>query len=36
MLVDMKEQMKEQQTKSDRDRKQATLDRENTVREQEH
>jgi len=34
MLADMKEQM-EQQAQSDRDQKQATLDRDNATREQE-
>jgi len=35
MLVDMKEQMKEQQAQSDRDREQAALGRENAICEQE-
>ena len=35
MLVDLKEQMKEQQAQSVRDRKQAALDCDNTAREQE-
>ena len=35
MLADMKEQMKEQQAQSDRDREQAALNRENAIREQE-
>jgi len=35
MLADMKEQMKEQQAQSDRDREQAALDCENAIREQE-
>ena len=35
MLADMKEQMKEQQAQSDRDLKQAALDRDNIAREQE-
>ena len=35
MLVDMKEQMKEQQAQSNRDREQTFLDRENVIREQE-
>jgi len=35
MIVDLKEQMKEQLVQSDRDWKQAALDRENAIREQE-
>ena len=35
MLANMKEQMKEQQAQSDCDRKQASLDREKALREQE-
>jgi len=35
MLTYMKEQMKEQQAQSDRNREQTTFDRENVVREQE-
>ena len=35
MLTDLKEQMKEKQARSDHDRKQAALDRENIDREQE-
>ena len=35
MLADMKEQMKEQPAQSDRDREQATFNRENVIREQE-
>ena len=34
MLADMKEQMKEQQARSDRNRKQAALDRKNAAHEQ--
>ena len=35
MLIDMKEHMREQYVQSDHDRKQAALDRDNAVREQE-
>ena len=35
MLADMKEQMKEQQLQSDRDREQVALNHENTTSEQE-
>ena len=35
MLTDMKEQMKEQQARSDRNWKQAALDCENVIREEE-
>jgi len=35
MLTDMKEQMKEQQAQSARDRKQAALDCDNAIREHE-
>jgi len=36
MLADIKKQTKEQQAQSDRNREQATLDREHVVREQKH
>jgi len=36
MLADIKEQMKEQQAQSDRDRKQMVLDRENVIHEWRH
>jgi len=35
MLADMKEQMKEQQAQTDRDREQTAFDSENVIREQE-
>ena len=36
MFFDMKQQMKEQQAQSDRDREQAALDRDNAIHEHEH
>ena len=35
MLANMKQQVKKQQARSDRDQKQVTLDRENVICEQE-